>query len=431
MLLIPLLGLLSGDLPTKTLDSLLDAVTRPRGGTATATVVRLSDDAVLWDRDGFRRMLPASTLKIPAGAALRVLLGPERTIPTRLLARGSIADSVLRGDLVLEGNGDPSFARGSDSLRLRRMAERLQATGLRRVEGSLVVRDALMRPADRPWPGSWDWDNSLTDCDGGASAGISVDGNCPGDSSLAFPHRWAASRLRGAFATSGIAALGPDVHELGTDPAPAESVLVVHDSPVFDSLLLQALWKSSNHDMESFGMIAGSADTLSSRLAGMSRIRAVIQSLGMDTSRNTVQDASGLSRKNAVTSRDMARAIARIARDPGANVLPLLPGRGEGTLKTRMKRTLPKGAQLRAKTGSLDGISCLAGIVVPPGGDTLAFALFFNGHAGSATPIRFAQDQIVGLLAGGRLVAPTAQDTTPPPPRTPKPPRLRPAFLNP
>ena len=63
--------------------------------------------------------------------------------------------------------------------------------------------------------------------------------------------------------------------------------------------------------------------------------------------------------------------------------------------------------------------------------DSLAFALFFQGHAGPATPIRFAQDQIIGVIAGGPVVKPTAQDTTPPPPKAPKPLKPRPAFLEP
>lgn len=431
-MLLPLLALLAhGALPLSTLDSLLDGASRPRGGTASAAVVRLRDDSVLWNHDGWRRMLPASTQKVLTAAALRALLAPNTTIPTRLLARGPLLDSVLQGDLVFEGNGDPSFARGSDSLRLLEMARKLRASGLRRVTGRVVMRDRLLRSVDRPWPGSWDWDNSLTDCDGGASEGISVDGNCPGDSSLAHPHRWAALRLRQALSHVGIAVDGPDAFELGASPAPGETELARHESAPLDSLLRDALWKSSNHDMETFGMLAGTADPLSTRRAGLLRVRVKLAATGLDTATHDLQDISGLSRKNASTSLGMARMIARIARDTVMNVLPLLPSRGEGTLKLRMKRTLPAGSLVRLKTGSLDGVSCLAGLVVQPDGDSLAVALFFQGHAGPATAIRFAQDQIVGVLAGGRVVAPTAQDTTPPPPKPAKPPRKRPSFLEP
>jgi len=430
-MLLLLLAAVSAALPATTLDSLLDAASRPRGGTAAAAVVRLRDDSVLWAHDGWRRMLPASTQKVVTGAALHSLLGGSATFPTRLLRTGPLTDSVLTGDLVLEGGGDPSLGRGPDTLVLNALGRELRRSGLRRVAGSLVVRDPLLKPADPPWPGSWDWDNSLIDCDGAPSAGISVAGNCPGDSSLAFPHRYAAARLREALANAGIAIAGPDLFELGAPTKVGDTALWTHLSAPFDTLLAQALAKSSNHDMETFGLVAGASDPIASRSAGLHRVRERLRRIGLDTVRTDLQDQCGLSRKNAVSPLAMARLLARIVRDPDLNVFPLLPAPGEGTLKTRFKRTLPVGTRLRAKTGSLDGVSALVGVLVPPDGDSLAFALFFQGHAGPATPIRFAQDQIVGVLAGGRVVAPTAQDTTPPAPKPAKPPRPRAGFLEP
>lgn len=82
---------------------------------------------------------------------------------------------------------------------LEDLAQELSKKGLRHVHGGVTVRDPLLKPADTFWPGSWDWDNSLTDCDGGASAGISVDGNCPNDSSLPFPHRCRCGLSHGTF----------------------------------------------------------------------------------------------------------------------------------------------------------------------------------------------------------------------------------------
>jgi len=431
LLLSVLLAPLSGAPSTRTLDSLLDAASRPRGGSASGCALRLRDDSVVWERDAWRRMLPASTQKTLTAASLRRLLGPRTTIATRLLRSGPLTDSVIQGDVVLEGSGDPSFAREPDSLALERAARELRSSGLRGATGSLVVRDALLKPADSPWPGSWDWDNSLTDCDGGASAGVSVDGNCPNDSSLVHPHRRAALRLRRALERAGVSVRGPDRFELGRASGPSDTALATWTSAPLDTLLAHALWKSSNHDMETFGLRAGASDPVSARRAGLAAVRVDLARLGFDSTRNDLADHSGLSRKNATSTGAMARALARIARDPDRNVFPLLPSPGEGTLKKRFQRTLPAGTRLRAKTGSLDGVSDLVGLLVPPDGDTLVFALFFNGHAGPATPIRFAQDQIVGVLAGGPVVAPTAQDTTPPPARPPKPPRPRPAFLEP
>lgn len=418
-------------LPVPTLDSLMDAVTLPRGGSGGAAVVRLRDDSVLWQHNGSRRLLPASTQKVLTAAALRAELGGSRRMTTSFLRNGPLTDSVLQGDLVLHAEGDPSFARGRDTFALESLAQQLRREGVRLVTGRLVVRDPLLRSTDPLWPGSWDWDNSLTDCDGAPSAGISVDGNCPNDSSLAFPHRHAAKRTRTALAKAGIAIDGPDSFALGFLGDARDTLLASHSSAILDTLLREALWKSSNHDMETFGLVAGASDPISVRRAGLSRVRANLRRIGLDTTRSDLVDHSGLSRKNAMAPLDMARLLARLSRDPSRNVMHLLPAPGEGTLRTRFQRTLPPGTRLRAKTGSLDGVSALAGILVPPDGDSLAFALFFQGHAGPATAIRFAQDQIVGVLAGGRVVVPTARDTTPPPPKPAKPLRARRTFLDP
>ena len=430
-MLLSLLGPLLAALPVPTLDSLMEAVTLPRGGSGGAAVVRLRDDSVLWRHHATRRLLPASTQKVLTAAALRGELGASSRLETSFLRNGPLADSVVQGDLILHAGGDPSFARGRDTSALEDLARRLRRSGVRRVTGRLVVRDPLLRPADPLWPGSWDWDNSLTDCDGAPSAGISVDGNCPDDSSLAFPHRHAAARARTALAQAGVSVDGPDSFALGASRAPSDTLLAAHASAILDTLLREALWKSSNHDMETLGLVAGTGDPVSVRRAGLARVRANLRRIGLDTSRSELVDHSGLSRKNAMAPLDMARLLAHLSRDPSRDVVPLLPAPGEGTLRTRFQRTLPPGTRLRAKTGSLDGVSALAGILVPPSGDSLAFALFFQGHAGPATAIRFAQDQIVGVLAGGRVVAPTARDTTPPPPKPAKPPRSRPVFLEP
>ena len=424
------LALFSAGLPVRTLDSLMESAVRPRGGTATAAVLRLRDGAMLWEHDSWRRMLPASTQKVLTASALRSLLGGSSTFSTRVLGTGIWADSTLSGDIVLEGNGDPSFARGPTAMALEDLAQELSKKGLRHVRGGVTVRDPLLKPADNFWPGSWDWDNSLTDCDGGASTGISVDGNCPNDSSLPFPHRAAAAAFRTALSRAGILVDGPDRFDLGHHSPAQDTLLAVRRSASLDRLLQEALAKSSNHDMETFGMVAGEDDAVSSRQAGLSRVKKRLAKIGLDTQRTSLADVCGLSRKNAILARDMASLLSRIVRDPSMNVFPLLPSPGVGTLKTRFRHGLPIGTRLRAKTGSLDGVSALVGCLVPPSGDSSVFALFFQGYAGATAPIRFAQDQIVQVLAGGHPTHPTAADTISSASRS-KPPRPRPTFLEP
>jgi hypothetical protein len=122
-------------------------------------------------------------------------------------------------------------------------------------------------------------------------------------------------------------------------------------------------------------------------------------------------DGSGLSRYDMTSARQMARLLARDARRPGTRLADLLPKGGEGTLRRRF-RNLPDPSVVTAKTGTLDGVSNLAGYLVRPGRDTLAFSFLCNGFAGSPRPVRLFQDRMLALLTGVPLRPISASDTS-------------------
>ena len=70
----------------------------------------------------------------------------------------------------------------------------------------------------------------------------------------------------------------------------------------------------------------------------------------------------------------------------------------DGTLRKRL-RDLPRGA-VRAKTGTLDGVICLAGYVTLKDGSEAAFAFLTNDVRGAPWRIWKAQDDLVRVLAG-------------------------------
>ena len=84
----------------------------------------------------------------------------------------------------------------------------------------------------------------------------------------------------------------------------------------------------------------------------------------------------------------------------GADFREALPIAGEdGTLANRMKDTAAMG-NLRAKTGTLTGVSCLSGYVHTLDGEPLVFSIMINNFVGPASTARRAQDAIGVLLAG-------------------------------
>ena len=68
-------------------------------------------------------------------------------------------------------------------------------------------------------------------------------------------------------------------------------------------------------------------------------------------------------------------------------------GSTDGTLSRRMKRV--EGAQVRAKTGTLDGVVCLSGYLILESGQTFAFSLLMNDLPGRPWSIWKIQDQII------------------------------------
>jgi D-alanyl-D-alanine carboxypeptidase/D-alanyl-D-alanine-endopeptidase (penicillin-binding protein 4) len=94
---------------------------------------------------------PASVMKIvPTFAALDVL-GPAYTWQTRALADGPVVKGVLKGNLYLKGGGDPLLT----IERWWRFVTDLRQSGLRVIEGDIVIDDGLFAPLEER-PGDFD-----------------------------------------------------------------------------------------------------------------------------------------------------------------------------------------------------------------------------------------------------------------------------------
>jgi serine-type D-Ala-D-Ala carboxypeptidase/endopeptidase (penicillin-binding protein 4) len=82
---------------------------------------------------------PASTIKVVTSFAALDELGPGYHWTTRAYATGPIIDGRLAGDLVIEGGGDPYLS----IERWWRFARELRNTGLRRIDGDIVIDRSL------------------------------------------------------------------------------------------------------------------------------------------------------------------------------------------------------------------------------------------------------------------------------------------------
>ncbi len=100
---------------------------------------------------------PASTLKILTTLTAFEYLGPDYAFETQVLRSGPIEHGVVKGDLIVVAGGDPSFSgRYGGGLRtsdlLSQWVDRIEAAGVRRVEGNLLADlsffdDQLIHPS--------------------------------------------------------------------------------------------------------------------------------------------------------------------------------------------------------------------------------------------------------------------------------------------
>ncbi len=108
----------------------------------------------------------------------------------------------------------------------------------------------------------------------------------------------------------------------------------------------------------------------------MTAVRGEMRRLGADP---TVVDGSGLSRGNRTSSADVTSLLASMHESAVAEAFEgslAIAGRS-GTLRRRMRGTPAAGA-CRAKTGTLNGVSTLAGLCDTRAGHTIAFAFLMN-----------------------------------------------------
>ncbi|PZS03019.1 MAG: D-alanyl-D-alanine carboxypeptidase/D-alanyl-D-alanine-endopeptidase [Pseudonocardiales bacterium] len=395
----------SGPLPTSkgVLRALGARLADPRLGTGvSADVADLATGTGLLDDHATRLGQPASTAKIvTAVAALQALPADFRFVTTVLAG-------ATPGQVVLVGGGDPTLSaakRGAapaydGAPRISALAASTLAAGATQVSQVVVDGSRFTGPAIGP---GWDGD----DVGGGDVAPVSaltVDGGRvnprsrvrTGEPDLAAGRAFAAALgVPGATVTR------------GTAPAGAKVLATVSSAPV-GQLVAQMLSTSDNVLAEYLiRQVAIRTGRPASFTGGAAAVRAVVSALGVPPAEVSMADGSGLSRADRLAPAALV-ATLRAAAAPGHGRLHALigdlpVGGYSGTLAGRYRSGSAAHAagQVRAKTGTLTGVSTLAGVVTDDDGRVLAFAFLADEVATSGTTgAESALDEAAAALAG-------------------------------
>ena len=441
-------------------------------------VIEAGTGRTFYRQKGAELMDPASNQKVLATTAAIMRLGADYHFHTELSGPLPDADGVVAGEAVLRGSGDPSL----ELAELEAMAADLASRGIRRIEGGVlsdqrrlgsrevsadersplrISRSAVLvrvrpsaegaaplvvvRPSidaivvrNRAKTQSKARGRIRVTLSNGAADGrmiLDVSGTIsarhPGMVMSRIPtnHRlYAAALMRQALIDAGIEVKGVAKVGLPRDPGAGakgtgkDALLAVHRSEPL-AVIIRNINKYSNNEwaerlLETVGAeLYGGAATTDKGLRAM---REALDELGLPREAYVPTNGSGLGHSNRLTADAMAELLQKLYTDPrwGPELMQSLSVGGvDGTIRNRF-RSSPAAERVRAKTGTLNGKSCLSGYV-GDGQEVLVFSIMVEGQKGrrfGTGAVRAAQVNAVNAMmryARGVLDAPPGEEALP------------------
>ena len=322
-------------------------------------VYDLTSDKVIFQHQPKQLLRPASTMKSLVALTALDRLSTYYQFTTKLAYDGTIKNGVLTGNLYCIGGFDPLF----DGEDMQAFVRSVKALGIHSIQGRLIADVSMM---DGPrWGIGWCWDDDEYNPPlfpllvNGRDKFMQVFQNKLREAQITPP----ALVVRGEAPTTATQ-LCVRSHGL---PEVLQPMLKDSDNLCAEALFYQlALFQKSKHATADDARIV---------------INQFISKLGYDPTRYNIADGCGLSLYDYL-SPELEVALLKYAyehQDIYKAFYPALAiGGVDGTLDYRMHNRALKGA-IHAKTGTLTGVSALAGYTTAPNGHLLAFSIMNNG----------------------------------------------------
>jgi len=384
-------------------------------------------------------LIPASTTKLLTTETAFSLLGTQYRWNTQLEYSGSIdTEGVLTGNLYIVGSGDPSLGgnRGgaaSYGQIVSQYLDAIQEKGIKKVTGDIIIQTAIFKENKRQeLPQNIVWleqDNYYLPV--GTTESIEprneklivnqsnnrfnqekkyfyispytkkmvyadkFEGNWV-TTKVAEPPAYLANKLKESLAKNKITVIGKVTPKIvDREPEPRE-ILTVYKSPTLAEIVSYTNQRSDNNYAEALlksnGFQKFGDQTLES---GKLAVTGHLKSINFDSEGLNYMDGSGLSKAHTVTPISQVKFLAKMIKSPYyKEYFDSLPIAGQsGTLKHMFM--LNSNGQIFAKTGTLNGVKCLAGYIKTRSNKTLAFSLLINRYSGSVAQVKSRMEQLL------------------------------------
>lgn len=340
-------------------------------------VYDLTADTLVFTHNEQQCMRPASNEKLMTAITALNDLGVLYEYRTRLYATSIPADSdsIFTGHIYIRAGYDPLLD-GDD---LRAFAQNLKEHRIFRLQQPIVLDLSMKDDKRLGW--GWCWD----------------DDEVPTTPLLYRNDDKFTDNLRRIFREEGIDWDGT----VTEDTTPNTATLLLTRTHNIDQVLLPMMKKSNNSMAESlfYQLAAQKGKSRAGRKQAVAHYNALIRHIGLDPTHYQIADGSGLSLYNYLSPELLGRMLryAYNNDDIYRHLLPSLPIAGEdGTLRKRMRGSAAQG-NVRAKTGTVEGVSTLSGYLTTATGNLLCFSIMNQGIRHTSTGRNF-QDRVCKAL---------------------------------
>ncbi len=352
--------------------------------------------------------IPASTAKLLTAAAALSTLDPAATLPTRVVAGASDGEIVLvgGGDMMLSGTaGNPGAVIGRAGLGdlAAQVARELALRGTTTVR--LRFDDTLFSgPTTNPGWAATDLNLGFVSpitplaVQFGRSSDAEYAPAFP-DPALAAARDFAVRLGEVGITVDGGPTRGtanPDAQPLGEVRSATVGEIIAYDLAVSDNTVAEILSRLVALDQGLPASFEGSTQA----------VLHAVSALGVDVTGARLADASGLADGSAIAPRTLVGLLGLATGDAHPQLREIaiaMPIAGlTGTLADRYTESPARG-EVRAKTGSLTGVTSRAGTVMTADGRQLLFAVMADATppGGQLAPRRAVDDFVSGLAACG------------------------------
>jgi D-alanyl-D-alanine carboxypeptidase/D-alanyl-D-alanine-endopeptidase (penicillin-binding protein 4) len=357
------------------------------GSLTAALAVDLRTGETVFARNAMLPLEPASNEKLAVTYAALKALGPSFRFRTDVVGVGRRIGRVWHGSVYLVGKGDPTLT-GTD---LHELAVRVKAAGIRVVTGSVVGDESYFDRAR----GVAGWKSSFYSIESAPLSALVVDGAVYRGKVSSVPALAAASRLRAFLRGVNVRVLSRS--RTGAAPAGAPPLASHESEPLWRVIREMDTWSDNFVAEMLLKQLGASEAARGTSAAGATVVVRELARAGVPLTGVHIVDGSGLSQLDRMTVSALVGILRAAWAEPALRplVLQALPVAGRtGTLRHRMLVAPARGV-VRAKTGTTDEASALAGYV--PG--RFVFAILHNGDPVPSWFAAQAQDRFVQLLA--------------------------------